>query len=246
MTVERPENPETSDDELDALAQTMGQPPLTPNQRAYHRLRRFYAAQAEQEVQALERVRQRLVASAASAAPRTSVAPVAPLPTGPATAQAPRLPRRSVPRWAHMRGIAAGLVVGTLLGGFGALLHTRQTAQPLTSYHFRIIPSPDTSLAVNTLTGITVRTSTDAWAWGVSTDAPTKGNSNPIQMPLVEHWDGQVWSLIANPSPRPFTSLGGVAHDPSTPGKVWIAGTTGPTHDGDQLFDARTLIETNQ
>ena len=49
--------------------------------------------------------------------------------------------------------------------------------------------------------------------------------------------------MIANPSPQPFTQLGGVAHDPTT-GKFWVVGATGPTHDGDQLYSTQTLIET--
>ena len=61
---------------------------------------------------------------------------------------------------------------------------------------------------------------------------------------LIEHWDGQQWSVIANPSPQSFTQLSGVARDPPTPGKLWVVGATGPTHDGDQLYSTQTLIET--
>ena len=64
---------------------------------------------------------------------------------------------------------------------------------------------------------------------------------------LVEHWDGQTWSLLANPTPHPFTSLSGVARDPSVTGKVWIAGVTGPEFgEHDQFTNTQTLIETNQ
>ena len=71
--------------------------------------------------------------------------------------------------------------------------------QPLTGYHFRIIPSANTSLAVNTLTGITVRRSTDAWAWGMCNVAPDNLDSNPITQLLVAHWDGQHWRIVPTP-----------------------------------------------
>jgi hypothetical protein len=96
------------------------------------------------------------------------------------------------------------LVVGMLLGGFFAVQQAHRATPAFTSYHWRIIPSPNTSLAVNALTGITVRSRTDAWAWGESNREPTNGSgtaSNPIQMPLVEHWDGQQWHLVATPQP---------------------------------------------
>jgi hypothetical protein len=50
--------------------------------------------------------------------------------------------------------------------------------------------------------------------------------------------------VIDNPSQQPFTQLSGIAGDPTTPGKLRVVGATGPTHGGDQLFSAQTLIET--
>jgi hypothetical protein len=64
---------------------------------------------------------------------------------------------------------------------------------------------------------------------------------------LIEHWDGQQWSVVVNPSPQPFTTLNGVAGDPFAPGKVWVVGATGPdTSSSDQPTNTRTLIETGQ
>lgn len=83
----------------------------------------------------------------------------------------------------------------------------------------------------------------DVWAvgtMGMGWDTAQQGQG------LVEHWDGEQWSLIDTPTPHPFTSLGGVASDPSTPGKLWIVGTAGPEKGMDQLSDTAMLIETNQ
>lgn len=54
------------DEQLAALARTESQPGSTPTSRAYQSLRRFHAAQAEQEAQSLQRVRLRLAARAAN------------------------------------------------------------------------------------------------------------------------------------------------------------------------------------
>jgi hypothetical protein len=213
---------DTLDDELDALAETMDQP-ATPSQHAFHSLRLMYAAQAEEETQALERVRQRLVACAAADAAQASVAPH---PARAAAAHPPRRPRLTTRTRVIMRGMAAVLVVGALLGGFGAVLLGRQAEQPLAGFHFLVIPSPNTPLAVNALTGITVRSSTDAWAWGEANVEPTNGSgtaSNPIQTPLVEHWDGQHWHIVATP-PVPY---GGRIADivALAPDNAWAVGS---------------------
>jgi hypothetical protein len=85
----------------------------------------------------------------------------------------------------------------------------------------------------------------DVWAVGTQ---PPAGLYIDIQQQgsgLVEHWDGQRWSSVDNPNPKGYTSLGGVAGDPATPGKVWVAGLTGPAQtQGDQFNDTQTLIET--
>jgi len=80
----------------------------------------------------------------------------------------------------------------------------------------------------------------DVWAVGLQGFGIDTGQQG---QGLIEHWDGQQWSVIANPSPQPFTQLSGVACDPST-GKIWVVGATGATHDGDQLYSTQTLIET--
>jgi hypothetical protein len=219
------------DDELADLEQTMDQPSKTPSQRAYHNLRLFYAAQADQEAQALERVRQRLLASA-------------PVLSGVVTTPAAQRPRQTAHPWVIIRNVAVVLVVAVLLSAFGALLHERQGATPLAGYHFSIIPSPNTSLAVNSLTGITVRSSNDAWAWGDANVAPTNGSgtaSNPIQTPLVEHWDGSQWRIVATP-PVPYggqiAGIAALAQD-----NAWAVGGLLITSRSSDNTTGATLIE---
>ncbi|HEV2238848.1 MAG TPA: hypothetical protein VGR57_19470 [Ktedonobacterales bacterium] len=64
---------------------------------------------------------------------------------------------------------------------------------------------------------------------------------------FVEHWDGQVWTVVVVPQPRGFVELSGVARDLTAPGRIWVAGLMGPPlSDRDQLSDTQTLIETNR
>jgi hypothetical protein len=138
------------------------------------------------------------------------VSPPAPphaLPTHPARHARPRARLRI-----FLGSAAAVLAVGCLLGGFLTVLRIRQATPVSGGYTWHVIPSPNTPLAVNTLTSITVRTSTDAWAWGVANLAPSNGSgviSNPVSQPLVERWDGQHWRIIATPP----TQQGGAIAD---------------------------------
>jgi hypothetical protein len=63
---------------------------------------------------------------------------------------------------------------------------------------------------------------------------------------LIEHWDGQRWSLVSNPHPQGCTALLGIARDLSVPGKLWIVGSNGPQcRELDSLSNS-ALIETNR
>lgn len=223
------------DAQLDALAHSGDEPANTPTSRAYQRLSQLYAPAAAEEAQAIERVRQRLVARAtAPAAPKASYqhAPAlqdtdfVPLPAQPLPVH-PTPPHRSSPVRTFIRGLAAVLVVGALVGGFAVVRQMGSGSAPFTGYQWQIVPSPNTTLAVNTLTGITVRSSSDAWAWGTANDAPSNENSNPITQPLVEHWDGQHWRIIATPP----LQEGGMLADlvALAPNDAWAVGaqTTG-------------------
>lgn len=205
------------DDQLDDLAETADQPPNTLTSRIYCGLSRFYAFEAAQETQSLAHVRQRLADYAA--APVTSQAPhrARKLPV-----RLSRHPRRPSRLRRFMCGAVAVLVVGALVGGFAAVLHVGSGTPAFTNYHWQIVASPNTPLAVNALTGITVRTSTDAWAWGTTNVAPTNTNSNPITIPLVEHWDGHQWRIVATPRPPEGGQLADIVA--IAPDDAWAVG----------------------
>jgi hypothetical protein len=57
-----------------------------------------------------------------------------------------------------------------------------------------VIPSPNPSLSFNFLYGTTAKSSSDAWAVG-----RYRTGSGAYQ-PLIEHWDGATWSVVASPA----------------------------------------------
>jgi hypothetical protein len=76
--------------------------------------------------------------------------------------------------------------VHTLVEGFGA--------NPGTA-GWSIITSPNTSaIQPNSLDGVTCTSATDCWAVGYYQ------NYNEVVEPLIEHWDGSSWAIVASPN----------------------------------------------
>lgn len=79
------------------------------------------------------------------------------------------------------------------------------------------VKSPNPSSAVNTLTGVSAVSPTDAWAVGLYWDQAG------IDHPLVLHWDGTRWSQVKSPSfGSEHTSLYSVTA--VSPKDVWAVG----------------------
>ena len=86
------------------------------------------------------------------------------------------------------------------------------------------VPSPNPAgrggAARSALTGVTVRTVTDAWAVGGARSGPS-GQRNT----LIEHWDGTSWTVVPSPDPSRgrcvSDSLSGVA---ATRAATWAVG----------------------
>src|SRR5579863_4339634 len=233
MTTSTPNDGPFRETELDAQLDTLAhathaaddQAAETPSRLAYRDLAQRFAPQAAREAQAIARVRQRLAAATTAIAPNTNAPTAEPSPSPsawetvpvamPPAPNAPHTPpvrtaRRASRRRRFLGTAAAALAVGCLLGGFLAVLAHHGTPYA-SGYHWQVIPSANTPLAVNTLAGITMRTSTDGWAWGEANVAPDNTNSNPISQPLIEHWDGQHWRIVASPPTPEGGTIAGIA-----------------------------------
>jgi hypothetical protein len=68
------------------------------------------------------------------------------------------------------------------------------------------------------LLGVAVRSAADAWAVGEAESA-----TRPVVRPVIEHWNGRRWRLMASPPVPPMTALSSVtvARD----GEAWAVGT---------------------
>lgn len=87
-----------------------------------------------------------------------------------------------------------------------------------------VVDSPSPGQDGNQLSAVSVDSATDAWAVGTQRDAST------TQQPLIEHWNGSVWSAVSVPQASKVGSqLNGVAA--ISPNDVWavgsLQGTTG-------------------
>lgn len=80
-----------------------------------------------------------------------------------------------------------------------------------------IVSSPNSGMPDNTLRGTAVVSANDVWAVGDATSNPPE----PGQ-PLIEHWDGAAWTIVASPPLSDVAGLDGVAANSSN--DVWTVG----------------------
>jgi hypothetical protein len=66
--------------------------------------------------------------------------------------------------------------------------------------------------------GVAIHSATDAWAVGEA-ESTTKS----ILRPVIEHWNGRRWQLLANPPVPPMTALSSVTV--ASDGEAWAVGT---------------------
>ena len=76
---------------------------------------------------------------------------------------------------------------------------------PLVPANFLSVPG--------SLAGVTVISSSDAWAVGLASPGPAK--------PLLAHWDGRRWAVVSSGALPPLGQLTGVA---KFPGGAWVVG----------------------
>lgn len=94
--------------------------------------------------------------------------------------------------------------------------------------HWSIVPSPDLSKSGNSgLNSISALSSNDIWAVGAIVPGYEHFNSAMGIHTLVEHWDGQHWSVVPSPDIQAAgNELRGVVA--LAPDDVWVVGRTRP------------------
>jgi hypothetical protein len=88
-----------------------------------------------------------------------------------------------------------------------------------------VVPTQDMdATAGQSLTALSVVSSTAAWAAGTATSRPGQyGSMTSVAVPIVERWDGSTWSIAPAPD-LPNTQLNGVMA--FTDQDVWVVGTS--------------------
>lgn len=77
----------------------------------------------------------------------------------------------------------------------------------------------------STLTAVTATSAASAWAAGSPCTAECAGAS-PVTRPLIEHWNGTKWSIVASPHPaKNMNILAGISAPSAT--NAWAVGYTG-------------------
>jgi hypothetical protein len=106
-----------------------------------------------------------------------------------------------------------------------------------TSWHIVPSPNPPSAYAEVELDGVFAVTATDVWAVGFG-DNPS-GVVSPLDITLIEHWDGTSWSIVPSPNPDPdenqLHAISGAASN-----DLWAVGQRG---DGNTCCPVASLIE---
>jgi hypothetical protein len=93
--------------------------------------------------------------------------------------------------------------------------------QPLAMHwngrRWRFVPVPTTGGAHGFLSDVTSISPTDAWAVG----GQRTGGGATLE-PLIVHWDGSAWAVMAGPDLGSFAALDTVDHTPA--GRLWAGG----------------------
>jgi len=116
---------------------------------------------------------------------------------------------------------------------------TRTLIEHFDGTKWSVVPSPTPQgVQIVELWGIAAISSTDVWATGFQ-----ELSSTGMNLPLILHWDGAVWTIVPAPGqPGQSTTTFGVAT--LAPGNVWVAGTF-LGKQGQPIFEPYVLF-TNQ
>jgi len=120
---------------------------------------------------------------------------------------------------AQLSGIAA--ISATDIWAVGNKYISGGNGKTLTEHwdgtQWSVVPSPNVKgAASDELSGVTVASSSTAWAVGTSTTGSTTST-------LIEKWNGTKWKIVASPNPQnAYNQLNGVAAASSN--SIWAAG----------------------
>lgn len=212
---------EKLDERIGQLTMKQAARESSPEQQLVQDLHALHAAYAEHERLLLERVRQRLRASEPQSqltmGEKEEILEVVSFPKN--TSISLPLERKKWRLDSVFQGLVAVLFVGLLVGGSALALWNAShlvlntTSRP--TKNWQTIPGPRLSSQGNRLYGVSASAANDAWAVGASS------NGSRIKA-LVEHWDGQQWSVVVTPNPGMSTILLGVVA--ITPDDAWAVG----------------------
>ena len=237
------------DDQLKLSDQQVDEQSMTPNEQAVSHLRDLYSVQAQVEQQRTQRVYARLQAATVEDTflrqeeqahlfllPQQEASQV------PHESEPPKRRRRPVAMW--LQTVAALLVAALLVGGFLATLslvrHSKSgtTASP----GWQRMNSANKGTNFQALTKVAVISKQDVWAIGESGTVMTA--NVPIHTDihitaLIEHWNGQQWSVIPAAQLKASIVLRDITAVSSR--DVWAVGGVGNVAKKQTMFS--TLIE---
>jgi hypothetical protein len=117
--------------------------------------------------------------------------------------------------------------VGTV--GIGTTMSTTQNSEPLIEHFngttWNMVKSPLPRLG-GELNGVVALGSNNVWAVGQMNSTSTAGGF-PIAIPLIEHWNGAQWSIVASPNPSPVLGAQLLAAAATSANNIWAVGTSG-------------------
>jgi hypothetical protein len=132
---------------------------------------------------------------------------------------------RQVPMKLDTAGRLDGLAAQSARNAWavGTTYPSNDASEPLTlhwnGHQWARVPAAGVpGFAYISLIGVAVRSATDAWAVGEA-QAPSSQRLRPV----IEHWDGRHWKLMANPKVQAETALSAVTV--ASNGQAWAVGT---------------------
>ena len=118
-----------------------------------------------------------------------------------------------------LQNIAAVLIVGVLLASFIVLFATHRSGSTGSVTACSISKNPSV-MPPASFSGVAAVSANDVWVVG-SYNNSTSGDKNPGQA-LIEHWNGNTWSIVRSPTVAPISLLTGVAAVSTN--DVWAVG----------------------